>query len=182
MLHLNMENFNLNIIGTPSEFWDINFLKSYQFENGREFPFSYREFVDKYGYGLTLEQFHIYISMRDYGDSWNVRTEEIKSTYYDDINNDIWFDLEPDGNIELLKRLVPFSSSDNGYYLFWDIESHNQEEFDIYLTNFRGSRFRKIGESLYEVIDKLTSSEKIKSVMPFATNALPNKFQCLVRK
>ena len=104
-----------------------------------------------------MEEFHIYLPMGEYGDSVFVRTEEIKNTYIEDVyNNDIWFDIEPDGSPELLKRLFPFASSDNGLYLFWDYESKSDKEMDIYLTDFRGIGFRNVGKSLYEVIDNLT--------------------------
>ena len=119
-----MNDFNLTIVGQPTEFGDDTFLETYRFSNGRAFPHSYKSFVRSLGYGLLMGQFHIYIPMETYGDSWHTRSNSIKSTYYQDLlNDDIWFDLEPDGSVELLKRLVPFAASDNGYYLFWDIES-----------------------------------------------------------
>ncbi|WP_344825259.1 SMI1/KNR4 family protein [Chryseobacterium ginsenosidimutans] len=177
-----MENkeFNLKIIGTPTEFGDIEELENYKFPNGKGFPDSYKKFVLKYGYGLTLEEFHIYLPMGDYGDSLFVRTKEIKSTYIDDVNNDdIWFDIEPDGSPELLKRLFPFASSDNGLYLFWDYESEtDQDEFDIYLSDFRGIGFRKVGKSLYELIENLTNSN-YKSFLSFSTQPLGKEFKCL---
>lgn len=178
-----MHYFNLRIIGTPSEFGNTSFLESFRFKTGIPFPNSYKEFTLKYGYGIALEQFHIYIPMDNYGDSWNIRTEEIKSTYYKDvINNDIWFDLEPDGSVDLLKRLVPFASSNNGYYLFWDLNSFFNNELDIYITDFRGSGFIKIGHSLFDLINKLTSSEEFNHVMPFLQKPLRNTFVCLEKK
>ncbi|MHC6203861.1 SMI1/KNR4 family protein [Breznakiellaceae bacterium SP9] len=150
-----MEKYNLKVIGNSIEFGDIDFLDNYKFYNNTFFPDSYKDFVKKYGYGITLGEFFIYIPMDNYGDSWNIRTEAIKNTYYNDIiRNNIWFELEPDGNIELLKRLVPFSSSENGEYLFWDPETKNGNEFNIYITDFRGMGFRKAGNTLYEVIGK----------------------------
>jgi hypothetical protein len=121
--------------------------------------------------------------MDNYGDSWNVRTEEIKNTYYNDvINNEIWFDLEPDGNIELLKRIVPFGSSDNGYYLFWDIETMENNEFEIYLTDFRGTGFKKVGKTLYELLGKMANEKYYKKILPFSKEPLPNIFECLIKK
>lgn len=172
-----MNKFNLPLEGTPTEFGNLNELERFRFENGQPFPTSYKDFVHKYGYGLTAGQFIIYIPMDDYGDSWNLRSNFIKSTYYNDvINNDIWFDLKPDATIEILKCLVPFSMSENGYYLFWDIESFTNNECDIYITDFRGTGFRRIGRTLYEVIDKLTSPMPIP---PFTKGALPAIFRCL---
>lgn len=177
-----MNKFNLEIIGTPTEFGNIDYLNNYKFYNNRPFPNSYRNFVMEYGYGLALGQFHIYIPMDNYGDSWNIRSIEIQSTYYDDVeNDDIWFELEPDGTIDLIKRLIPFASSDNGYYLFWDAESQIDSEFDIYITDFRGTGFTKIGESLYDVFQMLTTFTLGRNKLPFMTEALPNIFECLKR-
>jgi len=178
-----MENkeFNLEIIGTPTEFGNITELESFRFSNGKGFPESYKRFVKQYGYGLALEEFHIYLPMENYGDSLFVRTEGIKNTYIDDVNNDdIWFSIAPDGSPELLKRLFPFASSDNGLYLFWDPELGTDNEFDIYLTDFRGIGFRKIGQSLYEAVDNLTGSN-FKEFLRFSSEPLARNFKCLKR-
>ena len=119
--------------------------------------------------------------MDNYGDSWNIRTGEIKQTYYNDIeNNNIWFDLEPDGNIEILKRLVPFSATENGDYLFWDLEDITGNEFTIYTTDFR-TGFRKVGNTLYEILEKLVSKNYYREVLPFLQEPLPNIFKCLIK-
>jgi hypothetical protein len=177
-----MDKYNLKIIGEPIEFGNVSFLEEYRFNNNRQFPSSYIEFVKKYGYGKTLGEYMIYIPMDHYGDSWNIRTIEIKNTYYNDlIKNDIWFELEPDGDIELLKRLVPFSLSENGNYLFWDIETKKTDEFDIYITDFSGIGFRKAGKSLYDVIEKMANIKYYKELNPFAEKALPKIFECLIK-
>ncbi|ERJ58911.1 SMI1/KNR4 family protein [Sphingobacterium paucimobilis] len=173
-----MDGFNLKIVGQPTEFGDTNFLESYRFSNGRSFPASYKAFVRFLGYGLLMGQFHIYIPMGTYGDSWDIRSEGIRSTYYQDLlDHDIWFDLEPDGSIALLKRLVPFAASDNGYYLFWDVDSGIENEFDIYLTDFRGTGFLKIANTLYDLVHNLTS-DSITQRIPFQREALPAIFEC----
>ena len=173
---INKKN-SLELTGVPTEFGDIEELENYRFPNGKGFPESYKEFVLKYGYGLTLEEFHIYLPMGGYGDSLFIRTEEIKNTYIDDVGNDeIWFDLEPDGSADLLKRLFPFASSDNGLYLFWDYEN----DFDIYLTDFRGIGFRKAGKSLHEMIENLTG-DNYKYFLPFSNRPLAKTFKCLNR-
>ncbi|SDK63236.1 hypothetical protein SAMN04487898_11030 [Pedobacter sp. ok626] len=171
------KEFNLQITGTPTEFGDVGELENYRFSNGKGFPRSYKEFALVYGYGLTLEEFHIYLPMGKYGDSLCIRTEEIKSTYIRDVdNNDIWFDLEPDGSANLLKRLFPFASSDNGLYLFWDYEN----DFEIYLTDFRGIGFRKVGKSMYEMIENLTG-DNYRYFLPFSDKPLARTFKCLNR-
>ncbi len=171
-----MSELKINVIGEPTIFGNLEYLESHRFINGLPFPNSYKKFVREYGYGLLLGQFHIYIPMDSYGDSWNVKSNSIKATYYTDlVNNDIWFELKPDASIEIAKNLVPFGSSDNGYYVFWDIESFLEGEYDIYITDFRGTGFRKIGKTLEEVIRKFVTNIDF---LPFLTARSPNIFQC----
>lgn len=175
------KNFGLEVSGTASEFGDRAKLDSFRFANGKKFPDSYKKFVQQYGYGLALGQFNIYLPMAGYGDCLLLRSEEIKGTYINDVlNDDIWFDLEPDGSPALLMRLFPFASSDNGFYLFWDPESGSDTELDIYLTDFRGTGFIKAGDSLFDLIENLTGSG-YKSVLPFTAQPLPKTFKCLQR-
>lgn len=177
-----MNKFNLQSTSAPMEHGNLEVLEKFQFSNGRGFPNSYKQFVKQYGYGVTMDQFHIYIPMDDYGDSLDIRSKEIKSTYYEDVlKNDIWFDLEPDGTVALLKRMIPFASGTNGYYLFWDPDSQGFE-FDIYLTDFRGSGFRKIGNSLFEAIDHLTCMDTYKKYLPFSSEPLPLTFKPLTKR
>ncbi|SHL56239.1 SMI1/KNR4 family protein [Myroides odoratimimus] len=171
-----MSEFNIKVIGEPTIFGNLEYLESHRFINGLPFPNSYKKFVRKYGYGLLLGQFHIYIPMNNYGDSWNVKSDAIRETYYNDlVNNDIWFELKPDASIEIVKNLVPFGSSDNGYYLFWDIESFFEGEYDIYITDFRGTGFRKVGKNLQDVIREFVTNIDF---LPFLKKSLPNIFQC----
>ena len=42
-----MNKYNLEVIGNPVEFGNINFLENFQFSNNIPFPGSYKEFVKK---------------------------------------------------------------------------------------------------------------------------------------
>lgn len=171
--------FNLVTINDLSkEHGNLDELDNFRFSNGHKFPTSYKNFVREYGYGLTLGEFIIYIPMGDYGDSVFIRSEEIKGTYIEDvINEDIWFDIDPDATVEIVKRLYPFSHSDTGLYLFWDIDSLNNGEFDIFMTDFSGLGFRRIAKNLYDCIEKLTDKEQFKKYNHFATEPYPNTFK-----
>lgn len=67
--------------------------------------------------------------------------------------------------------------SENGHYLFWNIESNNSNEFDIYITDFKGSGFIKAGENLYDFFNKITSVSYFKEVLPYQISPLPNTFK-----
>jgi hypothetical protein len=173
--------FSLEIKGTPKEHGNIVELETHTFDNGAHFPKSYRDFAKELGYGLLMDRFLIYIPMDEYGDSWNVRTEEIRDTYIDDLEDYDEDDMEPDGSIELMETWVPFASSENGDYLFWDIRKEKNGEFDIYITDFR-SGIIKAAKDLYELIEKLGDPKKFKKVLPFSERPLPKVFKPLEKQ
>lgn len=117
--------------------------------------------------------------MGDYPDSFVNQSAGIKSTYSDVLCNpdEVWFDLEPDADIEVLRRLVPFSKSENGFYLFWDVDS-GKDEMDIYVSDFNGLGFVKAASSLCEFFERVTSAERYKQVFPlFRQSPLPATFE-----
>lgn len=159
------------------DYGNLDELEHFRFSNGSAFPESYKDFVRNYGYGVTLGEFLIYIPMGNKCDSIFTQTVAIKQSYIEDVcNADIWFDMEPDGSIELIKRLYPFASSENGMYLFWDIH-HNKSEYDIYMTDFRGNGIRKVGNHLYELFNNLTNSDTYKKFDLFAIEPYPTTFK-----
>ncbi|WP_230661383.1 SMI1/KNR4 family protein [Psychrobacter sp. I-STPA10] len=176
------KTFDLVIVNDlPKIHGDLKQLESFRFANNRGFPQSYKNFVQEYGYGLTLEEYIINIPI----DICSIfaRAEFIKSTYIDDVmNNDIWFDIEPDGSLEILKRLYPFAKSINGNYLFWDITDSTDDEFDIYISDFNGIGFRKVAKDLYECFDKLTDSKLFKNYEIFATHPAKRTFEIVELK
>lgn len=161
--------FDLKLVDVYIQKQIENQLNEFRFENGRRFPKSYKEFAGKYGYGLALGLFCIYIPMKNYCDSIFVRSNAIKNTYKGVVYKEeaCWFELG-DIKLEQLKHMYPFAKSENGDYLFWNTESGTtDEEMDIYLTNFRDG-FVFIGKNLDEFFDKATN--------PNLFNSFPLKF------
>ena len=72
-------------------------------------------------------------------------------------------------------------SSSSLLYLFWDINSYNKEddEMDIYMTDFRSIELRKVASNLNEFIDKITDINKYKELFPFSVQPLPHIFKVL---
>lgn len=172
-------NFNLINHNTNIERGDMSSLESYVFENGRKLPKSYVDFVEQYGYGLSCGLFIIYIPMDKYPDSLFVRSKGIIGTYQDVLDDEekLWFDIKPDLSYKQLKDLIPFSMSENGHYLFWDINSQKEtNEFDIYISDFRGIGFVKVAKNLYDFFRDVTSESNFKKVLPFTSSPLTNTF------
>lgn len=76
------------------------------------------------------------------------------------------------------KNLYLFARSENGYYLFWDTGQQQGQEFDIFMTDFRGFGFRKIAKNLYQCLDILTDDIKIRQ-LPFFTKAYEKTFKVI---
>lgn len=173
--------FNLELLSNKTEKGNLLVLKKYRFPNGRMFPDSYINFVNEYGYGLSANMFIIYIPLEDSDDSFFIRSQEIIATYQEVLNDEseLWFDLLPDMSFSLLKDLVPFAMSENGHYLFWNTQSKSSDEFDIYLTDFRGTGFIRVASNLYDFFAKVTSVSSYKEVLPFQTKVLPKTFMPL---
>ncbi len=163
--------FELEVIGSQKCFGDLPALSTYRFNNGRRFPLSYIRFVTKYGYGLTVDLFHIYIPLSEHGDSIFIRSDEIRSTYYEDVvNGDIWFEVAADISLSTLKNLYPFASSEY---------NKEDDEMDIYMTDFRSIELRKVASNLNEFIDKITDVNRYKELLPFSIQPLPRIFKVL---
>ena len=174
-----MKNFDLQIKGSISNGADVVALHSFTFDNGRRFPASYIAFVEEFGYSICCDLFLVYIPMVNHQDSFFIRSEQIISTYQEvlDDENELWFDLGQDLTYAQLKNLVPFSMSENGHYLFWDICHGADREFDIYLTHFKGIAFTRVAGDLFELFQKLTSTKNFKGILPFSSRPLPKVFK-----
>lgn len=174
----------LSIIGRPTIFGDLDFLENFRFSNKRKFPISYKKFVKEYGYGRALGGWFIYIPMGNYGDSWLEQNPLFKERFEYVLDWDeeiVDMILEPDGSRELMQKCEPFAKSEDGSYLFWDIESQPiEEEFDIYLTDFSGLGVRKVATSIDELFDKMTDNNLFKEVEPlFRQEPYPAIFECI---
>lgn len=175
-------SFSLTCETTPNQHGNLQVLDNHTFPNGRKFPDSYIRFVKRYGYGLSCGSFLIYIPMNDHPDSWHVQNPIFKERFLsvlewgdpEELKQDILF---PDGSIELLHRAEPFAKSENGEYLFWDPDNGEQNEFDIYITDFKGVGFTKIAANLDEFFERVTNADIFKQVLPFHTTPLPKTFK-----
>lgn len=174
--------YNLQVLSEQIEPAGIEELQSFRFGDGSSFPTSYAVFAKQYGYGVTCGEFLIYVPMGDYCDSFTIQSGAIKATYGDVLESPdkVWFPLEPDADHALLRRLIPFSRSENGKYLFWDTKRSTPDEMDIYITDFNGLGFIKAAANLYELLDKMTNPDRFKEVFPlFVREPLPATFKPL---
>ncbi|OCG56726.1 hypothetical protein A9G36_02520 [Gilliamella sp. Choc6-1] len=173
---------DLKLINSFKEPVDRDFLDNYIFGNNREFPNSYKDFAINYGYGLLCNLFLIYIPMENYCDSWQNQFKFMKQLFSEYIDNEWYLTLDPDGDIVLMRDAVPFAKSENGEFLFWNINSKSKNnEFDIYITDFKGLGVVKIAETLDEFVYKITHAGDYPETKYFISNSLPAEFKSILR-
>lgn len=180
------KDFLLQVVNEdlPIESGNVNYLETHHFPNGKPFPKSYIDFAKQYGYGLTAGLYLIYIPMDNYCDSWQQQSSVMRSVFDKTIKEEIYIDFEPDGNLDLMKKAVPFGRSENGDFLFWDIYSNSEvNEFDIYITDFKGIGAIKIASNLYDFVYKMTHINEfplLKSAL-FKREVAPAIFKRFIR-
>src|SRR5687767_1178441 len=79
---------------------------------GVQLPSSYRDFAERFGYGLLVRLYIIYVPMPG-DDSLLERHSVLRNTIEIGVEEDI-VDYKPDGSSELLMRFVPFGVSESG--------------------------------------------------------------------
>lgn len=167
----------LNVSKNSSIFPDYSFLDTFQFDNGKNLPPSYKDFCKELGYGLLCRLFLIYIPQGNHPDSWMIQNEDMKYLFLSYINPPLHAITKVEKGVDLIRRAEPFARSENGDFLFWDTEnSLSNGEFPVYFTNFsNGINFA--GNSLLEFIKIITSESTFKSVLNFHKRPLNPVFE-----
>ena len=105
------------------------------------------------------------------------QTEEDSPCHIENLRNNWYLTLKPDGNEPLIKNAVPFGKSENGDFLFWNILSEPQrDEFEIYITDFGGMGVLKIADSIDEFIELITANKLQPKISAIINHSLPAVF------
>jgi hypothetical protein len=167
----------LNITRPPKVFGDASSLESFRFENGPGFPPSYKQFCEELGYGRLCGLFLIYPPLGDHPDSFMMQNEDMKGLFEGYTDPPLFSLTEQPGAIELVKNAEPFAKSENGEFLFWDIDNQLDDgEFPIYFTDF-SSGVKAAGNSLKEFIAIVTDPARYKKVLHFYQQPLAKSFE-----
>jgi hypothetical protein len=162
---------------------DLAYLATHQLADKQGFPPSYQAFATEFGWGRLGRLFLIYVPLGEYADSWLVRSPHIRQAlaeFYQDLDPDDPFVLEPDGYLGLEKSLVPFAMSENGEYLAWDT-SHRRpdQELPIYVLASRMGGLRYAGATLQECIARCLNPLEVTQVLGPSYGPLPSTFEPL---
>lgn len=134
------------------------------------FPPSYKQFATKYGFGLTGELLLIFIPLvnkvgKEYPDSVTKRSLNLKGMLLEGVGKE-YFEYEPDGSPDLLKRLTPFGISENGHTICWDTgDIDNDGEYRIYII---GSKLLSVTKGPYGLdafINECQDLTRVKSLL-----------------
>lgn len=118
-------------------------------------PASYRDFCERFGFGLLFGFFLFYVPGTG-PDSLEARSAEMREMLRVGMDEGL-FDYGPDGSKELVTRLFPFGSSENGHTIAWHVPPGrtptSEGEWEIYLVASRYCGVRKLSSSFPEFIE-----------------------------
>lgn len=162
---------------------DTAFLITHRLADNLGFPPSYKAFAKDFGWGHLGNLFLIYVPLGAYPDSWLVRSSFIRKAmddFYQEMESDDPFLLEPDGYLGLQDTLLPFAMSENGEYLAWDISKRGPDkELPIYVIASRMGGIRYGGADLQEFVERCLSEPEVKQVLGPGYPPLPPTFEPL---
>lgn len=162
---------------------DVAYLATHQLADKQGFPPSYQAFATTFGWGRLAGLFLIYVPLGAQADSWLVRSPYIRQAmdeFYQDLDADDPFVLEPDGYLGLEKALLPFAMSENGEYLAWDTSQRRpDQELPIYVLAARMGGLRYAGATLQECIARCLDPLAVAQVLGPSYGPLPPTFEPL---
>lgn len=135
---------DLQVIGAHESTVDDHALRAAAADLGLALPPSYREFAQRYGYGLTCGLFIVYLPLAaPECDTLVERSRELSEEIRTAVDGG-WMRYEPDGGREVALRLVPFGYSENANILAWDpADETGDGEYQIYVIGSRKSGMRR---------------------------------------
>lgn len=154
-------------------------LKSFEIAPGKALPPSYKDFCLELGYGRLFDLFRVYIPLEDpeSKESLQYNMKLMKQMVEDYAHPFLGRDRDPE-ELELLIDAVPFARSDQGQYLYWKADYLLDDgEYPIYYADFsRGITGTHAGDSIPEMIERLTSEEYVRYILIFSPRPLNARF------
>ncbi len=127
-------------------------LTTIRLQNRFVLPPSYRDFATRFGYGRLFDRLILYIPMGDHPDSLQIRSRELGEFFIEGIENE-YFEYEPDGSPDLIRRLVPFGISEVGHFFGWDpLRPTGAGEYGIYAIGSKMLSVTYAAGNLYEFL------------------------------
>jgi len=142
-------------------------------------PASYREFCEQFGFGLLFGFFLFYVPGSG-PDSLEVRSAELRGMLQVGVDEGL-FDYKPDGSKDLVTRLLPFGSSENGHTIAWLVPRGNarssEVELELYLIASRYNGVRKLASSFREFVDLCLDPARARPVFGAAIALFDDTFK-----
>lgn len=137
-------------------------------------PPSYCDFAQQCGYGLLCNLLIVYIPMPGC-DGLAERNAVLTHVIHEGVANG-WFEYEPDGSPELVRRLIPFGISENGHILAWNPhEQTNKNEHYIYTIGSKLLAVRRAAPDLFSLVE-MCLDERVRGILGSGYTPLPPTF------
>jgi hypothetical protein len=171
----------LTLTATPVITGDEAYLNTFRFANGLPLPPSYIRFCQELGYGRLAGLFLIAIPLKNaqHPDSFQVQKAAMKILFDEYLDPPLDAIMQVKDGPELIRQAQPFAHSENGEFLFWDTRNPLPDgELPVYYTDFSGG-IRHAGNSLTDLIRKITDPQDYRSVLYFNRAPLNPVFEPL---
>jgi hypothetical protein len=144
------------------------------------FPESYRRFATQFGYGVLCNFLVVYVPQVG-DDSFQQRYCDLVDVLRIGVDERL-FSYEPDGSEALVRRLVPFCSSENGDTLAWDpLEQPSAAEYAIYLVRTRYDGVKRLCSSFDELVEICLDEGRARESFGAASALLRPEFQPMLQ-
>lgn len=146
--------------------------------DGLALPASYRAFMQTYGYGLLCGRLILFVPLAECGeDDIRFRSPAL-ADFFEEGVEDEWFEYEPDGSPELVRRLVPFGISEDGHFFAWDPrEPTGPGELMIYAVGSKFLAVRRAAPTLYDLVAGCLDERQVKRILGPGYTPLPATFR-----
>ena len=129
-------------------------------------PDSYRELATTLGWGRCFPGVGLllYVPFADVPDALGVWAPEQAEFFVECLDAGLW-ELEPDGDEDLVRRLVPFGISENGHAFAWDpTDPSGPGECWIYSIGSKMLSVTKAAPDLFTFLDACTD-DRVRRVL-----------------
>ncbi|MBC8103422.1 MAG: SMI1/KNR4 family protein [Cytophagales bacterium] len=151
-------------------------LTAVRLPNGFRLPPSYRDFVRTLGYGLLCHFFIIYVPIPGHCEDLETQSARLAAFFRQGVEEE-WFEYEPDGDPEQVRRLVPFGISENGDFLAWDPEeATGPNECAVYLIGYKFGGVRRAASDLYDLVARCLD-RRLETTIGEAVSLLDDTFR-----
>ena len=143
-------------------------------------PPSYQDFAATYGLGLAFGRTILFVPLPGHPEDLAHRSPSARTFTNRCIDDDL-VEYEPDGDEQLVRRLVPFGISEDGHHFGWDPDEHTDGEHAIYVLGSKMLSVTRAAADLYELFARC-ADDRVRTTLGSGYRPLPPTFAAAVSR